>query len=201
MYVQTSWYFRKWFQDFLGSLYVKTLCKYECMILSHDGSKILTACRMLQISIAHRQMKAKIHSFPTMYILGGVDVVEMGQIKVFVQELGLKTSISAERNLDLLTLAGSGTHKFWSVATFDTTPQKFGEFRSKWAMGMSGSFKIVPTQASYIFSTSGPQKTKKRVLFAFRPITPMQKFLRGIQGCHMKANIPPALKIWWLLLL
>ena len=40
-------------------------------------------------SIAHRQMKAKIHSFPTMYILGGVDVVEMGQIKVFVQELGL----------------------------------------------------------------------------------------------------------------
>ena len=159
-----------------------TLCKYKCMILSHGGSKILTACRMLQISIAHRQMKAKIHSFPTMYILGGVDVVEMGQIKVFVQELGLKTSISAERNLDLLTLAGSGTHKFWSVATFDTTPQKFGEFRSKWAMGMSGSFKIVPTQASYIFSTSGPQKTKKRVLFAFRPITPMQKFLRGIQG-------------------
>ena len=65
---------------------LKTLCKYECMILSHDVSKILTACRMLQISIAHRQMKAKIHSFPTMYILGGVDVVEMGQIKVFVQK-------------------------------------------------------------------------------------------------------------------
>ena len=55
---------------------------------------ILAACRMLQISIAQRQMKAKIHSFPTMYILGGVDVVEMGQIKVFVQELGLKTTKS-----------------------------------------------------------------------------------------------------------
>ena len=76
---------------------------------------------------------------------------------------------------------GSGTHTFWSVTTFDTTPQKFGEFRSKWAMGMSGSFKIVPTQASYIFSPSGPKKTQKRVLFAFRPITPMQKILRGIQ--------------------
>ena len=49
----------------------KTLCKYECMILSLDVSKILTACRMLQILIAQRQMKAKIHSFPTMYILGG----------------------------------------------------------------------------------------------------------------------------------
>ena len=63
-----------------------TLCKYECMILSHDVSNILTACRMLQISIAQRQVKAKIHSFPKMYILGGVDVVEMGQIKVFVQK-------------------------------------------------------------------------------------------------------------------
>ena len=39
-------------------------------------------------------MKAKIHSFPTMYILGGIDVVEMGQIKVFVQKLGLKQGFS-----------------------------------------------------------------------------------------------------------
>ena len=30
---------------------------------------------------------------------------------------------------------------------------------------MSGSFKIVPTQASYIFSTSGPQKTQKKGSF------------------------------------
>ena len=67
---------------------IMTLCKYECMILSHDVSKILTACKMFQISIAQSQMKAKIHSFPTMYILGGVDVVEMGQIKVLVQKLG-----------------------------------------------------------------------------------------------------------------
>ena len=96
---------------------------YECMILSHGGSKILTACKMLQISIAHRQMKAKIHSFPTMYILGGVDVVEMGQIKVFVQELGLKTSISAERNLDLLTLEGLGPTNF-EVLPLSTLPFK-----------------------------------------------------------------------------
>ena len=39
-----------------------------------------------------------IHSFPTMYILGGVDVVEMGQIKVFVQELGLKQWFLADIN-------------------------------------------------------------------------------------------------------
>ena len=64
-------------------------------------------------------------------------MVEMGQIKVFFQELGLKTSISEEQNLDLLALVGSGTHKFWSVATFDTTPQKFGEF---WPLLLSSNF-------------------------------------------------------------
>ena len=39
-----------------------TLCINECMIMSHDVRKILTACRMLQISIAQRQMNVKIHS-------------------------------------------------------------------------------------------------------------------------------------------
>ena len=34
-------------------------------------TKILTASRILQISIARCQIKAKIHSFPTMYIIGG----------------------------------------------------------------------------------------------------------------------------------
>ena len=127
----------------------------------HDSfvSKNLTACRMLQISIAQRQMEAKIHSFPAMYILGGEGgrCGQNGSNQGFC--LGLKTYISAEQNLDLLTLAGSGTPKFWSVA--DTIPQKFGEFRSIWAMGMSDSFKIVPTQASYIFTTSNPYTLSK----------------------------------------
>ena len=34
-------------------------------------TKILTDSRILQISIALCQIKAKIHSFPTMYIIGG----------------------------------------------------------------------------------------------------------------------------------
>ena len=63
-----------------------TLCKYECMILSHDVSNILTACRMLQISIAHRQMKAKIHSFPTMYMKGGLHLVEISQNEDFLKK-------------------------------------------------------------------------------------------------------------------
>ena len=68
-----------------------TLCKYECMILSHDVSKILTACRMLQILIAQRQMKAKIHSFPTMYILGGDRCGRNGSNHGFRPRIRLKT--------------------------------------------------------------------------------------------------------------
>ena len=96
------------------------------MILSHDVSKILTACGMLQISIAHRQMKPKIHSFPTMYILGGVDVVEMGQIKVFVQELSLKQFFLADTNMDYLTSEWPGTPNFKVDANFDMFPQNYG---------------------------------------------------------------------------
>ena len=106
----------------------------------------------------------------------------MGQIKVFVQELGLKTSISAEQNLDLLTLAGSGTNKFWGVTTFDTTPQKFGEFRSKWAMGMSGSFKIVPMQATYIFFNERPTKNSKKGSFCILTNYSNAKFFKGYPG-------------------
>ena len=96
------------------------------MSLSNDGSKILTACRMLQISIAHRQMKAKIHSFPTMYILGGVDVVEMGQIKVCVQKVGLKQGFLADTNVDFITSEWPGTPNFKVDANFDVFPQKYG---------------------------------------------------------------------------
>ena len=51
--------------------------------------------------------KAYVHNFPTMYIMGGVNVFEMGQINDFVQILGLKTTISADTFLDHLTLEGS----------------------------------------------------------------------------------------------
>ena len=54
--------------------------------------KILTACRILKISIARCQIEGEIQSFPTMYGKGGrgVDVVKIGEIKVSVQKLCLK---------------------------------------------------------------------------------------------------------------
>ena len=75
-----------------------------------------------------------IHSFPTMYILGplyihipwGVNGVKMGQIKVFVQELGLKQGFLADTNMDYLTSEWPGTPNFKVDANFDMFPQKYG---------------------------------------------------------------------------
>ena len=95
--------------------------KYECMILFQDVSKILTACRILQISIAQPQMKAKITAFQRC-----IYVVEMGQIKVFAQELGLKQGFLADTNMDYLTSEWPGTPNFKVYANFDMFPQKYG---------------------------------------------------------------------------
>ena len=67
---------------------------------SQGVSKILTACRMLQISIAQRQMKAKIHSFPTMYILGGGRCGRNGSNQGFRPKIRPKTRFF-------------GGHKYW----------------------------------------------------------------------------------------
>ena len=78
-----------------------------CPFQSQGVSKILRACRNFGKVNGLGQQIAMIHSFPTMYILGGVgvglDMVEMGQIKVFVQELGLKQGVLADTNIDYLT--------------------------------------------------------------------------------------------------
>ena len=58
-----------------------------------------------------------------------------------------------DTNLDLPTLAGSGTPKCLGVVIFETILKKYGEFRSKLAMGTSGGFKIVRTLASPHFGT------------------------------------------------
>ena len=71
-------------------------------------------------------MKAKIHSSPTMYILGGVDVVEMGQIKVFGQKVGIKQGFLADTKMDYLTSEWPGTPNFKVDANFDVFLEKYG---------------------------------------------------------------------------
>ena len=84
-----------------------TQCQDEFRSLSGSVTEILTACRMLQISIAWCQIEAEIRGFPTMYIIGGVNMVKIGEKHDFVQILGLKTPISSDRNFEHLTSEGS----------------------------------------------------------------------------------------------
>ena len=79
--------------------------------LFHRVLKILPACRMLKISIARCQIEPEIHSFPTMYIMGGVNMFEMGQINDFVQKIAPKSCFFTDTYLVLPTLGGSGTPK------------------------------------------------------------------------------------------
>ena len=112
-------YFAKNFQ-------LKTQCQDEFRNLSECVLKILTAGRILQISIAQCQIEAEIHSFPTMYGKGGEDVVKIGEIKVSVQKLCLKQGFFEDTNLDHLTSGWPGTHCFRGDANFDMFPKKYG---------------------------------------------------------------------------
>ena len=49
-------------------------------------------------------------------------MVEMGQIKVFVQKLGLKQGFLADTNMDYLTSEWPGTPNFKVDANFDMFP-------------------------------------------------------------------------------
>ena len=79
---------------------------------------------MLQISMPDESQDPQLSN--DIYILGGVDVVEMGQINVFVQELGLKQWFLACTNMDYLTSEWPGTPNFKVDANFDMFPQKYG---------------------------------------------------------------------------
>ena len=67
---------------------------------------------MLQILIAWCQNVAEIRGFPTMYIMGGENMVKIGEKHDFVQNLGLKTPISVDRNFEHLTSEGCVAQNF-----------------------------------------------------------------------------------------
>ena len=81
----------------------KTQCQDELRSLSGSVPEILTACRMHKILIAWCQIEAEIRGFPTMYIIGGVNMVKIGEKRDFVQILASKTPISSDRNFEHLT--------------------------------------------------------------------------------------------------
>ena len=59
-------------------------------------------------------------------MISHVDVVETGQIKVFVQKGSLKQGFLADTNMDYLTSEWPGTPNFKVDANFDVFPEKSG---------------------------------------------------------------------------
>ena len=70
-------------------------------------------------------------SFLTMYIMRGVNGVEMGQNNDFLEKSGLNTAFLSVTNLDQLTLGGSETHIFEGIANFSMCFKRFGALSSK----------------------------------------------------------------------
>ena len=117
-----------------------------------------------------------------MYILEGVDVVEMGQIKVFIQELGLKQGFLADTNMDHLIQSGLGP-QILKLTPISICSLKLWVKTFKMSYGRVRYLRNCPNAGLLHYFLEWTRKMgKKRVLFAFRPITPMQTILRGIQG-------------------
>ena len=91
-------------------------------------------------------------------------MVEMGQNKVFVQELGLKQGVLADTNMDYLT----GTPNFKADANFDVFPQNIMGKKLQnelWAcpVPLKWSERRPPT----LFLGACTENGKKWVIFAF----------------------------------
>ena len=90
----------------------KTECQDEFRSLSGCIPKILTACRMLQISISWWQIEAEIHGFPTMYIMGRCSYGQNWPKTWFRPNFRLKTPISVDIDFEHLTSEGSVARNF-----------------------------------------------------------------------------------------
>ena len=143
----------------------KTQCQDEFRSLSGSVTEILTACRMLQISIAWCQIDAEIRGFPTMYTMGGVNIVKIGEKHDFVQILGLKTPISVDRNFEHLTSEGSVAQNFEMSSSLTSSLQNVDIDSRNKLWGALVASKMFGFTSSYIFLHCGHPKTQKNVFF------------------------------------
>ena len=72
------------------------------------------------------KLKLRSVAFQPCMARGGVYVVKIGEIKVFVQKLCLKQGFFEDTNLDHLTSGWPGAHCFSGDANFDMFPKKYG---------------------------------------------------------------------------
>ena len=91
----------------------------------------------------------------------------MGQIKVFVQELGLKQGFLADTNMDYLTSEWPGTPNFKVDANFDMFPQIMGKNLQNELWARPVPSKLSERRPLTLFLGADTENGKKRVIFAF----------------------------------
>ena len=99
------------------------LCMTPCEVAwwyhSRSVTKNLTPYRFNSAGWGLYGQNAEIHSFPTMYIMVGVNEVEMGQNNDFLPKNGLKIAFLSITILDHPTSDWAGTQNFKGIAKFN----------------------------------------------------------------------------------
>ena len=170
-------------------------------VLCRSVTKNLTDYRFNSAGWGLDDMKAEIHSFPTMYIIGGGEGgSKRVKTKIFRKKSCQKTAFLCCTNYDQLTLGGSQTHIFEGIANFSMCFEKFGTLSSKWAMGKASIFDSVRLAATWKLFWVLHQKLQKNVFFCFLPNCLRFWYRNTYPGYHhVKANVLTIPKMWWFL--
>ena len=152
----------------MGLLYlkfnhIKTQCQDEFRNLSGCVIKILTAGRILQISIAWCQIEAEIRSFPTMYGKGGGRCGKIGEIEVSVQKLSLK-QVFLRTQIWIISLQGLGPTISKVMPILICSPKTMGKKLQNELWARLVASKLSEQRPLTFFSLSG-QKMGKNVIF------------------------------------
>ena len=131
-------------------------------------------------------------------------MVKIGEIKVSVQKLCLKQGFFEDTNLDHLTSGwphGLGLTVLEVMPISICSPKSMGKKlpNELWARPVAS--KLSERRPLTFFHRRDTENGQKRYFFSFLPITPMQKFLIGIRGCQMKADILEFPKMWYFVIL
>ena len=146
-----------------------TQCQDEFRSLSGCVHEILTACRMLQISIAWCQIDAEIRGFPTMYTMVGGKYSQNWRKTWFCPNFRPKNTNFSGQKFWTSDFGGVCDPKFWNFIIFDTIPTKYGYRRSKLAIGSYASVQNIRFNIIIHFLIQRTPKNTKQCIFSYFP--------------------------------
>ena len=165
---------------------VMTHCQDECTSLSGGVPKNLTLRRMNKICFQKYHEKAEIHSFPTMYIKGGVNIWSKSvKTRIFSKKVPSKQHFSWTR-IRINWLRGGLGPPILKLPTFFTCSLKtLGHKLSDELLGSPLASILSDRRPLEIFLQSITTNCQKRTFFAFQQITWDFDIETHIQGSTM----------------